>query len=127
MSAATARLEPAFATFVERGAGALLVGTGSLMFSIGTASSPSPLAMGCRRAMPCARPSSAGGLMSYAPSITDAYRQVGIYADGMFKGERPADLPVMQSIRFELVLNLQTAKTLGLDIPSRRCSRSPMR
>ena len=112
-------IEAAFATFVQRGAGALLIGTGTFMFS----QRERLVALAAGHGLPAiysAREAAlAGGLASYAGDQSDAYRQLGIYTGRILKGEKPADLPVMRSTKFEFVINLKTAKTLGLDVPDR--------
>src|SRR5262249_12283779 len=108
----------AFATMAERGAGALLAGSGPFLYS----HRERIVRLAARYRLPAtysAREVAVdGGLMSYGTSLIDALRQAGIYAGRILKGEKPANLPVMQATKFELVLNLRTAKTLGLEIPA---------
>jgi putative ABC transport system substrate-binding protein len=109
--------DTAFATLVELRAGGLVISTDALF----SARSEQLAALALRHAVPVIYGSrefaAAGGVMSYGGSVTDAYRTAGIYTGRILKGEKPADLPVVQAAKIELIINLKVAKTLGLTVP----------
>ena len=110
-------IDPAFATLVQHQVGGILV-AGNALF---TGQRNRLVALAAHHALPVIYYGrefvEAGGLMSYGASMTDAYRQVGNYAGRILKGTKPADLPVQTPTKFELIINLKTAKTLGLTVP----------
>jgi putative tryptophan/tyrosine transport system substrate-binding protein len=120
LNAGTAsEIATAFTTLVQQGVGALLV-SGSPTFG----SQRNQIVVLCaRHSLPTLfstrEYSAAGGLISYGASISDSYRQAAIYVGRILKGDRPSDLPVLQPTKFELVINLKTAKALNLQIPDK--------
>ena len=117
-------LEAAFANMAELHADALVIGTDTFFNS----QSVRLAALALRHAVPAMYQyrefAAAGGLVSYSGSITDAYHVAGVYTGRILKGEKPAELPVTQPTRFELVINLKTAKALGLTIPQSLLQRA---
>jgi putative ABC transport system substrate-binding protein len=110
-------IDTAFASLVQKRASALLIGPDVLFANRRL----QLITRTVREAMPAIYPfredAEAGGLMSYGASLTDRNRQAGMYTGRVLKGEKPADLPVLRATKFEFVINLQTAKVIGLDVP----------
>jgi putative ABC transport system substrate-binding protein len=118
LNASTERdIDTVFASLAQLRAGALVIGNDAFF----TNQIEQFVALAARHAVPAIysirRFALAGGLMSYEGSFTDAYRLAGVYTGRILKGDKPADLPVQQSVKIELVINLKTAKTLGITFP----------
>jgi len=114
-AATDAEIDTAFASFANLRVGALVVGAGTLF----TRQAKQLVTLAARHApyYQYREYVAAGGLISYGASLSDSYRQTGVYTGRILKGEKPADLPVLQPTKFELVINLKTTKALGLTVP----------
>jgi putative tryptophan/tyrosine transport system substrate-binding protein len=117
-------LEAAFATMVQQRVEAVIVKTDPFLI----ARRERLVALAARHAMPAIYPfrdfADVGGLMSYGPGLVDLHQQAGTYTGQILKGAKPADLPVQQNTKFELVINLKTAKALGLAVPAMLLARA---
>ena len=117
-------IDTAFASLVQKRADALLVSPEPLL----TTRRVQLVTLAARHAVPTIyyirEFAEIGGLMSYGPDIADLYRQVGVYSGRILKGEKPTDLPILRPTKFEFVINLQTAKTLGLEVPASLLARA---
>ena len=123
-TSAEPEIDTAFETLLQLQAGGLMIGHDAFFNS----QSERLATLALRRAMPTIYQfrefAAAGGLMSYGTDLADSYRQTGVYASRILKGEKPGDLPILQPTKFELFINLKTAKALGLDVPPTLLARA---
>jgi putative ABC transport system substrate-binding protein len=114
----------AFASLAQFRVGALLIGADAFFTNHSEQLAELALRDGVPAIYPTREFAVAGGLISYGPSIADSWRLMGVYAGRILKGERPADLPVQQVTKVELVINLKTAKALGVNVPAPLLARA---